>query len=93
MPDSPHRVQNITRSEDYKELYANTCQIRVSNFDFFFEFGKIGNVTDTTVETVSQVGIYLSPQQAKALFRVYSDNLTRYENDFGPIVIEPTAKK
>ena len=33
-------------------------------------------------------GIYLSPQQAKALLNVLGHNLAQYEQTFGPIAIE-----
>jgi flagellar protein FlaG len=34
-------------------------------------------------------GIYLSPQQAKALMNVLTQNVTQYEAAFGEIKLEP----
>jgi flagellar protein FlaG len=34
-------------------------------------------------------GIYLSPQQAKALLNVLQQNVTQYESAFGEIRLEP----
>jgi flagellar protein FlaG len=35
-------------------------------------------------------GVYLSPQQAKALLNVLQQNVTQYETAFGEIKLEPT---
>jgi flagellar protein FlaG len=37
-------------------------------------------------------GIYVSPQQAKALLNILQQNVTQYEKAFGEIVIEPHAE-
>jgi hypothetical protein len=34
-------------------------------------------------------GIYISPQQAKALLNVLGHNLAQYEQTFGAIALEP----
>ena len=34
-------------------------------------------------------GIYLSPQQAKALQNILSHNLAQYEQTFGTLALEP----
>ena len=34
-------------------------------------------------------GIYLSPQQAKALHTILQQNLVNYENTFGGLALEP----
>ena len=36
-------------------------------------------------------GVYVSPQQAKALLNVLRDNVTQYESAFGEIKLEPRA--
>jgi hypothetical protein len=36
-------------------------------------------------------GIYVSPQQAKALLNVLQQNVTQYESAFGEIRLEPTT--
>ena len=37
-------------------------------------------------------GIYFSPQQAKALLNVLSQNISQYEATFGEIRLEPQAQ-
>jgi flagellar protein FlaG len=36
-------------------------------------------------------GVYVSPQQAKALVRVLQQNVTQYETAFGEIKLEPQS--
>jgi flagellar protein FlaG len=36
-------------------------------------------------------GIYVSPQQAKAVLNVLQQNVTQYESAFGEIKLEPQA--
>jgi flagellar protein FlaG len=36
-------------------------------------------------------GVYLSPQQAKALANVLNQNISQYESTFGEITLEPKA--
>ena len=75
----------IVKDADYREDYANSVQVRVSFWDFFLQFGKIGVQTPEQVELNVSQGIYLSPQQAKALHAVLSENLKQYEQAFGEI--------
>jgi hypothetical protein len=36
-------------------------------------------------------GVYVSPQQAKALWNVLGHNLAQYEQTFGKLALEPLA--
>ncbi len=78
----------VTESEDYNDLYANSVQIRMSVWDFHLVFGTMQSATTEEVNFTSKQGIYLSPQQAKALHNVLTHNLTQYEQNFGPINID-----
>ncbi len=79
---------NIALKADYREGYANSVQVRVSLWDFFLQFGLLGAQTPEEVQIEATQGIYLSPQQAKALHLVLGENLAQYENAFGPIKID-----
>ena len=81
----------LTRTEDYREAYANSAQMRVNAWDFFIQFGTIHQETADTVEIRNFQGIYLSPQQAKAVHHVLSENLKQYESAFGEIRIDANA--
>ena len=79
----------LTNSSDYRESYSNSVQIRVSVWDFFLVFGTLQQQTESQVDVRNFQGIYLSPQQAKALLRVLEQNIVQYENAFGEIKLDP----
>jgi flagellar protein FlaG len=79
----------LTQSEDYRESYANSVQIRVNVWDFFLVFGTLQQQTPAEVEVRNFQGVYLSPQQAKALLSILEQNVTNYEKTFGAIKLDP----
>jgi uncharacterized protein DUF3467 len=79
----------LTNTSDYRENYANSVQIRVNVWDFFLVFGTLTQQSETQVEIQNFQGVYLSPQQAKALLGVLQQNVTGYENAFGEIKLDP----
>ena len=79
----------LTNTPAYRENYANSVQIRVNVWDFFLVFGTLLQQTETQVEIQNFQGIYLSPQQAKALLRVLEQNVVQYETAFGEIKLDP----
>ncbi len=79
----------LDKTPDYRESYANSVQIRMSVWDFFLAFGVAHQEAADTVTVSNNQGIYLSPQQAKALFNLLGQNLAQYEQTFGPIALEP----
>ncbi|MCC6857131.1 MAG: DUF3467 domain-containing protein [Bryobacterales bacterium] len=87
MPPSP-QIQMVNRS-DYRENYANSVQIRVNLWDFFLLFGQVNQTAPDRVSIENFQGVYLSPQQAKALLNVLQQNVSQYEAAFGEIRLEP----
>lgn len=83
----PPRVQ-MTNAPDYREGYANSVQIRVNLWDFFLLFGIANQTSPESVSVVNFQGVYLSPQQAKALLNVLQQNVQQYESAFGEIRLE-----
>jgi flagellar protein FlaG len=81
----------LLNSPDYREQYANSVQIRVNVWDFFLVFGTMQQQTEQEVEVRNFQGVYLSPQQAKALLNVLQQNVLTYENTFGEIKLDPRA--
>jgi len=79
----------LVNTDAYREGYANSVQVRVSVWDFFLAFGTLHQQTETEVEIHNFQGIYLSPQQAKALLGVLQQNIVGYENAFGEIKLDP----
>ncbi len=86
-PQQP-RIQLINTPE-YRENYANSVQIRVNLWDFFLLFGIVNQTSPENVAIHNFQGVYLSPQQAKALLNVLQQNVTQYESAFGEIRLEP----
>ena len=64
-------------------------QIRVNVWDFFLQFGTIEQPSQDLVEITNFQGVYLSPQQAKALLNVLQQNVQQYEQTFGEIKLDP----
>lgn len=79
----------LENSADYRENYANSVQLRASLWDFFLLFGTLRQQTPEAVTIQNFQGVYLSPQQAKALLNVLSTNVQQYESTFGEIRLEP----
>ena len=80
---------NLVQAPEYRDTYANSVQIRVSVWDFQLIFGTMQQDTPDHVNLMNFQGVYLSPQQAKALLQVLGQNLAQYEQDFGPIALQP----
>ena len=79
----------LTNATDYRESYANSVQVRVNVWDFFLVFGTRQQHTESQVEEKNIQGIYLSPQQAKALMAILQQNVAGYESAFGEIKLDP----
>lgn len=86
-PSQP-KIQ-LTKSSDYRETYANSVQVRVSVWDFFLNFGLAHQDSPDQLTIENNLGVYLSPQQAKALWNMLGQNLAQYEQAFGSIALEP----
>jgi flagellar protein FlaG len=82
---------NISQTEEYRESYANSVQVRMSLWDFFLMFGTVTQNVPDTVDIKNFQGVYLSPQQAKALVNLLNQNLAQYEATFGEIRLDATG--
>jgi hypothetical protein len=90
-PQSPSEQPEIrlTRTDAYRDSYANSVQVKMSVWDFQLIFGTMQQDAPDHVNLVNFQGVYLSPQQAKALFNVLGHNLAQYEQTFGKLALEP----
>jgi flagellar protein FlaG len=79
----------LVNSPDYRDNYANSVQVRVSVWDFFLVFGTLQQQNESQVEVRNFQGVYLSPQQAKALLSILQQDVTNYESAFGEIKLDP----
>ena len=76
-------------TEHYRENYANSVQVRMSVWDFFLVFGTMHQESAESISVENFQGIYLSPQQAKALLGLLQQNIGGYESAFGEIKLDP----
>lgn len=89
-PQNPPAL-SLETTADYREGYANSVQLRVSLWDFFLLFGQMKQSRPDSVTIQNFQGVYLSPQQAKALLNVLQQNIQQYESAFGEIRLEPKS--
>ena len=80
---------NLVQTPDYRESYANSVQVRVSVWDFQLVFGLASSDRPEQVTIRNHDAIFLSPQQAKALWNILGQNLVQYEQAFGTLSLEP----
>lgn len=91
MTQQPAPRIHLINTPDYRETYANSVQIRLNLWDFFVMFGRVTQSTPEEVEIHNFQGVYLSPQQAKALLRLLQQNVGQYEAAFGEINLDAKA--
>jgi|SRR5580704_8331226 hypothetical protein len=87
-PGQPAPKLQLTQTADYREGYANSVQMRVSLWDFLLLFGLANQTAPDAVTIQNFQGVFLSPQQAKALSNLLLQNLNQYEAAFGEIRLE-----
>jgi flagellar protein FlaG len=80
---------NLVQTPDYRETYANSVQVRVSVWDFQLIFGLAASSAPDQITIRNNSAVYLSPQQAKALWNMLGQNLAQYERAFGALNLEP----
>ena len=90
-PQPPQTKIQLMNTSDYREHYANSVQVRVSLWDFFLLFGTLNQAAPDAVTIHNFQGVFLSPQQAKALANVLNQNISQYESTFGEIKLEARA--
>ena len=91
-PSQPQPKIQLSNTNDYRESYANSVQVRVNLWDFILMIGTINQTSPDAVSIYNFQGVYLSPQQAKALFNVLQQNISQYEATFGEIKLEPQGQ-
>jgi flagellar protein FlaG len=93
MSPAPQQPQlNLSQTADYRESYANSVQVRVSVWDFQLIFGLASSESPDQVNIRNHQAIFLSPQQAKALWNILGQNLAQYEQAFGELNLEPQTQ-
>ena len=88
---TPQPRVKLEHTPDYRESYANSVQVQMSVWDFRLSFGTAHQESAEEITINTFQAIYLSPQQAKALWNVLGQNLAQYEQTFGQVALEPKA--
>jgi hypothetical protein len=92
MSPAPQQPElNLVQTPDYRESYANSVQVRVSVWDFQLVFGLASSEGPDKVNIRNHQAIFLSPQQAKALWNILGQNVLQYEQAFGALNLEPQS--
>jgi flagellar protein FlaG len=90
-PTAQQPQMTLVQTPDYRESYANSVHIRVSVWDFQLIFGQASSDAPDKITIRNQNAIFLSPQQAKALWNMLGQNLAQYEQAFGTLNLEPQS--
>jgi flagellar protein FlaG len=64
-------------------------KLQISESSDYKESYSISQTQPDTVNITNFQGVYLSPQQAKALANLLNQNIAQYEGTFGEIRLEP----
>jgi flagellar protein FlaG len=91
-PSAQQPQMNVIQTPDFRESYANSVHVRVSVWDFQLIFGLASSESPEQVTIRNQNAIFLSPQQAKALWNILGQNLAQYEQAFGTLNLEPQGR-
>lgn len=91
-PSHPQPKIHLNQTAEYREIYSNSVQVRVSVWDFQLVFGTAFSEAPDQVNIRNQAAIFLSPQQAKALLNVLGQNIAQYEAAFGTLNLEPKGQ-
>jgi hypothetical protein len=91
-PSTGQPTVRLSNTDSYREGYANSVQVRMSVWDFQLVFGTIRQDSAEEVNLLNFQGVYLSPQQAKALWNILGQNLAQYEQTFGKLALEPQSQ-
>ena len=78
-PHHSHQVRSLPRQ------LRQQCPGPALRLGLLLVFGKLEHQSQEEVTVENFQGIYLSPQQAKALQSILNHNVAQYEQTFGPI--------
>src|SRR5271157_6533560 len=90
-PSAQQPQMNLVQSPDYREAYANSVQIRASVWDFQLVFGLASPEPPDQITIRNHSAIFLSPQQAKALWNMLGQHLAQYEQALAAFTLSRTA--
>jgi hypothetical protein len=75
--------------ENAPTIYVNSVQVEVTPWDFKLRLAQIGEASTDRLLLNELCFVYLSPQHAKALAMLLSQQVASYEKQVGPIPLGP----
>ncbi|MGE0103526.1 MAG: DUF3467 domain-containing protein [Blastocatellales bacterium] len=84
-PDPLKRILEQKVSDSHIDLYANNAHLVTSYYDFQLSFGEILEASNEKLTTEDTVTIKMSPQLAKRLRDIITDQVEKYEQKHGLI--------
>ena len=76
------------QAEKFQSIYTNNANIQISYFDFRFDFRQLMPGADGGMVVERMASVVMSPQHAKALLGVLTENIRQYEEQFGSITMQ-----
>src|SRR6185437_11234317 len=83
---------NIVQAQDYRDGYANSVQVRASVWDFMLVFGAARQDSPDEVVLRNFQGVYISPQQAKALGICWDRTWRNMSRPSGLLIWSPSRR-
>jgi hypothetical protein len=77
----------MTKSDDYRNIYANNANVRFSTWDVAVNFGQVVGEKDNQAVVETLATVTMSRELAKVLTGILTAHITQYEKDFGEIKI------
>jgi len=81
-PGQPVSLQGRIDNETAEGIYSNIASIMFNRSEFYIDFGRL---VPGRPEVKVHARIIASPAHARDLARVLAQNITQYEERFGPI--------
>jgi hypothetical protein len=76
------------RPSEFRTFYTNNAQVITTYFDIGILFGELLDANEQRILIKDLALVKMSPEHAKSLNRVLTQQLEIYENRFGPIRAE-----
>jgi hypothetical protein len=75
--------------------YSNNVRVTVTPWDLRFRFTQIDEIKDGTITYREVATVYLSPGQARAVFKILKDKMDTYEHIWNqqPRIIDNLGKE
>jgi len=88
----PATGPGVTRSPNFRQIYANVCRTAFSNWDIQLTFSLGTNDASGAGLVEEQATVFMSPTQAKAVAGILVQAVLQFEEKFGEIKLDDQAQ-